>query len=64
MANTNERGDDAVVLGPTALQLVNPVRQGLRRGAWLAHRYDGVEPLNVGAGDEIRISDFANLVAE
>ena len=66
MIETHEEGRDEVVLwgdgSPTREFLyVEDCVDGLMLAA---HRYDGAEPVNLGAGKEIKIRDLAELVAD
>jgi GDP-L-fucose synthase len=66
MVEAHERGDHEVVLWGTG----EPTREFLFvddcvEGILLAtERYDGEEPVNLGTGEEIRIRDLAELIAE
>ncbi len=65
MIETDERGEDVVLWGdgsPTREFLfVEDCVEGL---VLAAERYDGPEPVNLGAGKEISISELADLIAE
>jgi GDP-L-fucose synthase len=66
MVEARERGEHEVVLWGDG----TPTREFFYvedcvEGLWLAaQRYDGDEPVNLGTGSEISISDLAELVAE
>ncbi len=66
MVDANEPGEEAVLLWGDG----SPTREFLfvedcAEALWLAaHNYDGSDPVNVGTGEEIRIADLANLVAD
>ena len=62
-----ERGrPEIVVWGDGRRDAGVPLRRGRRRGdrAGARRRYDGREPVNLGAGCEITIRDLAELIAE
>jgi len=66
MAEARQRGDAEITLWgdgtPTREFLyVDDCVEGL---ALAATRYDGVEPVNLGTGEEIAIADLAGLIAE
>jgi GDP-L-fucose synthase len=66
MVEARERGTDEIVLwgdgSPTREFLY--VDDCVEALVLAAERYDGVEPVNVGSGEEIAIRDLAALVAE
>jgi len=66
MLEAGERGEDSVVLWGDG----SPTREFLyvedcSEGLWLAAQgYDGAEPVNLGTGDEISISELATVIAD
>jgi GDP-L-fucose synthase len=66
MLEAGERGEESVVLWGDG----SPTREFLyvgdcAEGLWLAaQHYDGAEPVNLGTGDEISISELASVIAD